>query len=197
ALQLVVSSLMRCDPLEATLRWQQLSGPAMAKGAEDTALYRYPVLISRNEVGCSQGDPPTTTDAFHTWARTRSKTTMNASSTHDTKRSEDVRARIDALSEHLVPFPDDEVERFFVQTVIGSYTDEPGYTDRVAAVMLKAIRERKIETSWSDPDDAYERRIEAYVRSSLGSERFVRGVKRTLKEIGDTATANSLARVVL
>jgi (1->4)-alpha-D-glucan 1-alpha-D-glucosylmutase len=198
ALRLVRDMLLRCDPLEAVLRWQQLSGPAMAKGAEDTALYRYPVLLSRNEVGTSPGHAPLDVDAFHEWALARSRTTMNASSSHDTKRSEDVRARIDALSERPdVEQPTTDIERYFFQTVLGSYVEDDGYADRIARVMLKSVREAKLETSWSAPDEAYEARIESYVRTALTDRRFVRRLARLLGDVESAAVANSLARVVL
>ncbi len=191
-------------------RVEQLSDPAMAKGVEDTAFYRYPVLLSRNEVGT---DPTqaTSIDEFHAFAERRSPTTMNASSTHDAKRSEDARARIDVLSE----MPDEWrsltatwTKRFdpkvnpndvanFYQLVVGSYVREDDYVDRMLAVMQKSVREAKVDTDWRDPNVGYEERVERFVRRALGDEGFARDIEELLRRIEPAALANSLGRVVL
>src|SRR5208337_3255318 len=133
------------EQLRFVMRWQQFSGPIMAKGLEDTALYVYNPLISLNEVGTSF--QPVSVEAFHQFNRARQRAcpfTMNATSTHDTKRSEDVRARINILSEiveewedslqrwkglnhakkisvdgDLAPDPNEEI--FLYQTLIGAW----------------------------------------------------------------------------
>ena len=195
---------------EGDPRWEQRTPAVMAKGVEDTAFYRYPVLLSRNEVGV---DPTTTTsvEEFHAFAASRRPRTMNATSTHDAKRSEDVRARIDVLSE----IPDEwralsdrwterlqpaiaprDVEQFY-QSVIGSYVDADDYADRVVVVMQKSAREAKLETSWGDPDHDYEEALEGFVRRALSDEAFVHEVKAFIDRIAPAALANSLGRVVL
>jgi (1->4)-alpha-D-glucan 1-alpha-D-glucosylmutase len=186
--------------------WEQRTPAVMAKGLEDTAFYRYPVLLSRNEVGTEPVDT-TTIDAFHAFAAERKPTTMNASSTHDTKRSEDVRARIDVLSE----IPDEwraltarwneryrpsinrrDVEIFY-QSMIGAQPD----VERMWIVMQKSIREAKDETGWARPDEAYERAVEGFVRHVMRDEAFLREVDAFVERIGPAALANSLGRVVL
>lgn len=191
-------------------RIEQLADPATAKGVEDTAFYRYPVLLSRNEVGC---DPTrvTTVEEFHAFACERAPRTMNASSTHDAKRTEDVRARIDVISEipdewraltemwtnRLAPKIDPRDVENFYQSVIGSFVDEDDYLDRMLVVMEKSVREAKVETSWRDPNAAYEAEVEGFVRRALGDDEFVADVKRFLHRIEPAFMANSLGRVVL
>ncbi|HWL35890.1 MAG TPA: malto-oligosyltrehalose synthase [Frankiaceae bacterium] len=160
-------------------RFQQTSGPAMAKGVEDTAFYRYTRLVSLNEVGGSPG-------AFGGTAISSDRTGMTTLSTHDTKRSEDVRARISLLSEvpeewaaavrrwSAMTRRHGEIERnleyLMYQTFAGAY---PLDTDRAVAYALKAAREQKQRTSWLDTDEAYEAAVERWVRHTLSDVEFL------------------------
>ncbi|HSD62485.1 MAG TPA: malto-oligosyltrehalose synthase [Ignavibacteriaceae bacterium] len=169
------------------LRFQQLTGPLMAKGFEDTALYIYNRLISLNEVGGNPSKFGFTLQEFHKKVRQRGikwKFSLNSTSTHDTKRGEDVRARINVLSE--IPdewnkrikkwqninkkykndfagqlFPDNNDEYFLYQTLIGALPfdyavnwDE--FLERIKNYAIKVVREAKVYTAWVKPDETYE-----------------------------------------
>ncbi|HEX2241841.1 MAG TPA: malto-oligosyltrehalose synthase, partial [Gammaproteobacteria bacterium] len=160
---------------EWVMRLQQLTGPVMAKGLEDTAFYCFNRLVSLNEVGGDPGRFGLSVDDFHRGCgetQARWPRTMLASSTHDTKRSEDVRARINLLSE--IPerwieaverwaklnngyrrdgFPDRNTEYLLYQTLVGAWPIE---SDRILAYMEKATREAKAHTSWTDPNPIYD-----------------------------------------
>jgi (1->4)-alpha-D-glucan 1-alpha-D-glucosylmutase len=187
-----------------TRKFQQLTAPVMAKGVEDTAFYIYNRLVSLNDVG---GDPARfgySVRAFHFASAERAEkwpTTMLATSTHDNKRSEDVRARIDVLSELAsawrlqlrrwrrlnrthkrkvegVPAPSGNDEYFLYQTLVGSFpvgaATESGladYRERVERYMIKAVREAKVHSSWLNPHAEYENAILSFVRALLGYER--------------------------
>jgi 4-alpha-glucanotransferase/(1->4)-alpha-D-glucan 1-alpha-D-glucosylmutase len=182
------------------MRFQQLTGPVMAKGFEDTALYVYNRLLSLNEVG---GDPRRfgfSPSAFHAASQDRAKTwphTMLATTTHDGKRSEDVRARINVLSEMpevwrvtlrrwsrinrsrkkevdgaLMPTANDEYALY--QTLIGSWPVEDldrqgleAYRLRIEAYMTKLLREAKVRSSWMNPNEEYEKATLEFVRALL------------------------------
>ncbi len=180
------------------MKFQQLTGPVMAKGLEDTASYRYVRLTSLNEVG---GDPArfgTTVAEFHDSNLLRLRDwphAMLASSTHDTKRSEDVRARIDAITElprdwrvavnrwtrlnrrHKrrvdgSPAPDRADEYLLYQTLIGMWPldrvePDADLTDRIDAYMAKSIHEAQRHTSWINPNADYDGATSAFVRAVL------------------------------
>ena len=155
----------------------------MAKGVEDTAFYRWFRLTSLNEVG---GDPEhfgVTPEEFHAFAARLNQhwpKTMTTLSTHDTKRSEDVRARLGVLSEqpaawseavrewrrlsedHRSPVLDGSTEYLFWQTLFGTWDDGPLAEDRLQAYLLKAIREAKRHTTWTSPDEEYEQAVAAF-----------------------------------
>ncbi len=211
------------------MRWQQLSGPAMAKGFEDTALYRYVRLASRNDVGGDPGDPAVPPSELHGLIRDRRRRHphgLNTTSTHDTKRSEDVRARIDVLSElpeewsrHLDrwsrwnaphrpnvgdrPVPDRREELLIYQTLLGIWPlDERelrGLSKRLRAYVVKAAREAKVNTSWRDPDPRYERALERFVVTLLApsNERFRRDFLRFQRVVAYHGALNSLAQLVV
>ena len=181
-------------------RFQQFTSPVMAKGTEDTSFYVYNRLVSLNEVG---GEPRTfglTPAAFHAASGLRARlwpNTMLATSTHDTKRSEDVRARIDVLSEmpgqwRLAlrrwrqinrrrkrtvdgePAPSRNDEYLLYQTLLGAWP--PGvvggdalvdFAERIQRYMLKAAREAKVWTSWIFPNEEYEQALAAFVAALL------------------------------
>ena len=218
------------DWLAFVMNWQQFSSPVMAKGYEDTALYNYPRLVSLNDVGGDPerfGDDPQT---FHAFIQERGKSapgSLSASSTHDTKRSEDVRARINVLSElssefrrHakawrrlLAPartrvgresYPDPNAELLFYQTLLGAWPlDKPGFegfTDRMVAYMLKAAKEAKAKTSWIEPNEAYERALETFVRSALDqktSRGFLEAFLGFQPAVAFYGALNSLSQVAL
>jgi (1->4)-alpha-D-glucan 1-alpha-D-glucosylmutase len=199
-LLLAVAEHIRPEQREARLafvtRWQQFTGSIMAKGMEDTALYIYFPLASLNEVG---GDPRvSTTDhsAFHQLIATRQKNwpdSMNATTTHDTKRSEDTRARIAVLSEipgrweaalrcwsrsndkfvHKADaaVPDRNEEYLFYQTLVGVWPlHENEWTtlvERVQDYMIKATREAQVHTRWTRPNEAHESGLRDFVAGVL------------------------------
>jgi (1->4)-alpha-D-glucan 1-alpha-D-glucosylmutase len=168
--------------VEVALRFQQLTGPVMAKAVEDTAFYRYLALTSLNEVG---GDPGRVDDdlgRFHARtarAHARTPAGMLATSTHDTKRSEDVRARLSVLPEMAeewiagverwwtavhdmaggAPPPDRNTAWLLLQTLVGAWPLTP---ERLCAYLEKATREAKEHTSWTDPDPIYDESIRSF-----------------------------------
>jgi (1->4)-alpha-D-glucan 1-alpha-D-glucosylmutase len=184
---------------ELIVRFQQTCGPVMAKGVEDTAFYRWLRLSSLNEVG---GDPAhfgVTPEEFHAYAAQLNRDwpkSMTTLSTHDTKRSEDVRARIGVLSEqptvwseavhewrrlseeHRSPLLDGSTEYLFWQTLFGTWDDGPLAEERMQAYLLKAIREAKRHTSWTSPDEEYEQSVAAFVSGVLQDETVLESVRR-------------------
>ena len=179
------------------MRLQQFTSPVAAKGMEDTAFYRYARLLSLNEVGGNPGGPAISAGALHEANAKRLSHwphSMLASSTHDTKRSEDVRARLAVLSElcdewrqraaawseinapHRDPAVDRNTEYFLYQTLVGVWplggrplSEEDGaeLRDRLAGYMNKAVREAKQRTSWINPDERYEGAVQAFVEALL------------------------------
>jgi (1->4)-alpha-D-glucan 1-alpha-D-glucosylmutase len=182
------------------LRFQQLTGPIMAKGVEDTAFYIYNRLVSLNEVGGHPDRFGLSVEAFHAHNAERQRHwpgSLLASSTHDTKRSEDVRARLNVLSElpgeweralerwrqwnapHLVPVNDRSApsandQYLLYQTLVGAWPPEPvpdqeyaGFRRRVLDYMLKAAKEAKVHTSWINPDRDYEAALQHFIERVL------------------------------
>lgn len=201
--------------IEFAMRFQQLSGPVMAKGVEDTALYRYHRLLATNDVGADPSHPTTNVGEFHASmaeASSRAPHAMLTSSTHDTKRSEDVRARLAALSE----VPDewgsaaarwneqaeelgvsrvDRPTRYaFFQTVVGAWPIE---ADRMSRYMEKLVREAKLETSWTQQDPEYEAAVADMVRDLLADEAFRVGVEDLVARIRDAGFVNSLSQTLI
>lgn len=169
------------DALDAEIqrRFQQLTAPVMAKGSEDTAMYRFVPLLALNEVGADPDLWTISVDRFHARNQRRLADWPNGmltTSTHDTKRSEDVRARLAALTEvdeqwmaavagweaSIRPATIEAVDpadRLLIwQTIIGTWTsgNETGYLDRLADYLTKALREAGVHTAWTDVDDVYE-----------------------------------------
>jgi (1->4)-alpha-D-glucan 1-alpha-D-glucosylmutase len=162
-------------PPEFVTRFQQTTGPVIAKGVEDTAFYRYFRLVALNEVGGDPGRFSLGVDEFHRSNLEREHRFplhLLATQTHDTKRSGDVRARIGALAgladewAELVrrwPRSDDPNESYLVyQTLVGAWPLEPG---RLEAYMEKAMREGKRTTNWLSPDEEHERRVRDFCRA--------------------------------
>jgi (1->4)-alpha-D-glucan 1-alpha-D-glucosylmutase len=223
--------------LRFAMRFQQYTSPVMAKSIEDTVFYRYVRLISLNEVG---GDPTrfgTSVGEFHSANAERAATrphTMLATSTHDHKRGEDVRTRIDVLTEtpggwsrslrrwsrinrskrELVrgyPAPDPNDEYLLYQTLVGTWpaswrnpaeadADEyAAYVERIVAYLLKAQREAKTRTNWSNPDLSYEEAGERFVRTILergDDARFPGELGAFVADIAPTAMISSLSQLV-
>jgi (1->4)-alpha-D-glucan 1-alpha-D-glucosylmutase len=165
---------------ELLVRFQQVCGPVMAKGVEDTTYYRWHRMVGLNEVG---GDPLSVDsphrDHLHGWARRQAGAFpfgMTTLSTHDTKRSEDVRARLLAVAEDLDGWDavadavgaeardcgvDAPTGYFVAQTVLGTW---PISEQRLIDYLLKAVREAKLHTSWNDPDEQYHERVTELAR---------------------------------
>jgi (1->4)-alpha-D-glucan 1-alpha-D-glucosylmutase len=216
--------------LDFVLRWQQLTGAVMAKGFEDTALYGYSRLLSLNEVGGDPGSNGLSIDYFHRRNRVRLEHwphTMNATSTHDTKRSQDTRARINILSEipeewgaHLsrwchwnepkkcrvkeVPVPEPDIEMLIYQTLIGAWplneTEVPEFKKRLKDYLTKAVREAKVHTSWLSPDRDYESALDTFLKSILEDSPqngFLRDLLPFTRKITYYGMLNSLAQVLL
>ena len=181
-------------------RFQQTTGPVQAKGLEDTAFYRQVPLVSRNEVGADPSRFASSPVLFHALNSRRLEAwpgSLGTTATHDTKRGEDARARIDAISElpeewrgvlgragrcnavHKTEVrglnaPDSREEYLFYQTLIGSWVPEAAeappcqeFVTRIRDYMLKAIREAKVNTSWNDPDPSYSDAVARFVENSL------------------------------
>ncbi|MGI8998310.1 MAG: malto-oligosyltrehalose synthase, partial [Candidatus Limnocylindria bacterium] len=202
--------------VELAMHFQQLTPAAMAKGVEDTAFYRHHRLVALNEVGGDPGHFGISVAKFHRQmgtAATEWPAAMLSLSTHDTKRSADVRARLAVLSEDpagwhdavqrlgpasephatAVGMPTAADRYLFFQTLIGAW---PIDDDRVAAYMLKAAREAKLRTSWIEPDTAYEASLARFVRGSMGDGGFVQivdGVVGPLVDGGRRAALGQLA----
>ncbi len=183
------------------MKFQQLTGPVMAKGVEDTSFYIYNRLISLNEVGGEPAHFGLSTDAFHAWMGERARDwplAMNGTTTHDTKRSEDVRARINVLSE--IPeewearvnawatmnadlketvdgeaIPDLNDEYLLYQTLAGAWPLDPAdeneeFCTRIQRYMEKSTREAKVNTSWINPNDSYDQGLSDFIGKLLDFE---------------------------
>jgi (1->4)-alpha-D-glucan 1-alpha-D-glucosylmutase len=199
------------DPAQpAALRFQQTSGMVMAKGVEDCAFYRYPRLTSLNEVG---GDPSVfsvTVAEFHEAMAARQRDwphAMTALSPHDTKRSEDVRARIGVLAEapglwertlvtllDAAPLPDPGFGNLLWQAAYGAW---PISRDRLHAYAEKAMREAGDRTTWTDPDEDYESAVHAAVDAAY-DDAGVRAVLEALDaDLAAAGRSNALAAKLL
>jgi (1->4)-alpha-D-glucan 1-alpha-D-glucosylmutase len=201
---------------EFVVRFQQTCGPVMAKGVEDTAFYRWFRFAALNEVG---GDPAhfgVSPAAFHAYCSERQKTlplTMTTLSTHDTKRSEDVRARLAVLSQipeewrqavvswraaatayHDGAGPDANTEYLVWQTLIGAW---PLDAARLTAYLEKATREAKRHTSWTSPDEAYDASVRAFAEQVLADELLSSGIAAFVDKLAPFTRANVLGQKLL
>jgi (1->4)-alpha-D-glucan 1-alpha-D-glucosylmutase len=211
------------------MRWQRLTGPVAAKGVEDTALYRWPGLLSRSEVGSEPARPAVAPGEFHRRMRERQRRrpgSLNAGSTHDSKRSEDVRARLHVLSEvpdewarrvrrwrrmnrhHVRPVggravPDPAFELHLYQSMVGVWPFHPGarrdLTGRLQEYAVKAAREAKLHTTWLAPDAAYERAVRGWIRAVLAAANagFRHDLESFVHAVAPAGVVNSLAALVL
>lgn len=188
------SAKHRCR--EFVMSFQQLSGPLMAKGLEDTTFYNFNRLISLNEVGGNPDSFGNSVDAFYQHnlqKAARWPHSLLATATHDTKRGEDVRACLNVLSEipddwqaalqrwgklnagkkttvEGQPAPDSNDEYLFYQTLIGALPPEAewrSFRERVTACILKSIKEAKAHTSWTQPNSAYEDATRNFIEQTL------------------------------
>jgi (1->4)-alpha-D-glucan 1-alpha-D-glucosylmutase len=201
---------------EWVMRFQQLTGPAMAKGVEDTAFYRYTRLLALNEVG---GDPSrfgVAVDEFHAAnaaAQDRWPGGMTALSTHDTKRSADVRARLALLSEIPGPWaeacgrwmaasaphwaggePDRHAQHLLFQTLVGAW---PLGAERAVAYLAKATKEAKLRTSWTRPDPDYDTARDGYGGAVLADAALMAGIEAFVAPLVAPGRVNALAQVAL
>jgi (1->4)-alpha-D-glucan 1-alpha-D-glucosylmutase len=199
---------------EFVARFQQVSGAVMAKGVEDTAFYRYHRFIALNEVG---GDPTrfgVSIDEFHAAnvaAAAAQPARMVTTSTHDTKRSEDVRARLAVLSERpgtwrtAVHAMDrchaaegrtlDAPTRYaFHQNLIGAW---PIDVERMTGFMAKATKEAKLRTSWVNPDIEYDASVQRFVADALDDATFITIVEDLVAALEPAASINALAQKLL
>jgi (1->4)-alpha-D-glucan 1-alpha-D-glucosylmutase len=196
---------------EAVVRFQQLSGAVMAKGVEDTAFYRWSRLTALNEVGCEPGRLGTGLPEFHAFAARIASdwpATMTTLSTHDTKRQEDVRARLWVLAEQPAEWaaavsrwhdaavalaggrlPEPDTEYLCWQTLAGAW---PVTAERLADYLRKAIREAKTRTSWTSPDPGYESAVLGFAGAVLADPGIAADVAAFVASIGPAARANSL-----
>jgi (1->4)-alpha-D-glucan 1-alpha-D-glucosylmutase len=215
------------ESLEFVRKLQQVTGPVTAKAIEDTAFYVYNRLVSLNEVG---GDPQKFGVApaeFHREMSLRRRDwagSLNTTSTHDTKRGEDTRLRIDALSEIPVEWservqklgelgracesdldgeraPDANDRLMVLQTLVGSFPDDgrvtDGYRARIASYVEKALREAKVHSSWTNVDEAYEAAAKHYADGLLTSEPFLVELRPFVRRIAAAARISSLAQVAI
>lgn len=201
---------------EFLLRFQQFTSPVMAKGLEDTALYCYNRMIGLNEVGSAPDRSGLSLSQFHEHCARRQTThpfTMNTLSTHDTKRGEDVRARLAVLTEmpsrwksalgrwarmnaqfRSGGFPDRNTECFLYQTLIGCW---PISVERVTDYMKKAAREAKQQTSWTQQNKEFEDTLRRFVQQILESREFVGDLEAFVKQVLAPGRINGLAQTLL
>ncbi|KQW20935.1 glycosyl hydrolase [Afipia sp. Root123D2] len=209
------------------LKVQQFTGPLMAKSLEDTAFYRYPRVLALNEVG---GDPAADAlqpDAFHALMRQRvvsSPHGLTATATHDTKRGEDARARLLALSElagewtacvgrwkainakHIetrndMRSPSPAFEYLLYQSLVGAWplAPDPTFGDRMKAYAIKAAREAKRETSWLNPNEPYEKGLTDFIDRILdpSNSDFLQSISVLVRQLSLLGALNALSQITL
>lgn len=220
----------RLEHLAFVMKFQQYTGPVMAKGLEDTAFYRYHRLVSLNEVGGSPDRFGISLATFHEQNQQRLQQwphSLLSTTTHDTKRSEDVRARINVLSEipqiwkaalgrwsklnkkkkslvdgQLVPDRNDEY--LFYQTLLGVWPLRPSEEDtagvfkqRIQDYMHKATKEAKVNTSWINPNLAYDDAVQLFVAATLDDAVFLKEFAPLAEMVAEYGMYNALAQILL
>ena len=211
-----VGRLVLEGPADLVVAFQQVCGPVMAKGVEDTAFYRYGRLLALNEVGGDPGRFGRSTAEFHRFCADLQRDwplTMTTLSSHDTKRSEDVRARLCVLTEDAAGWanlaarvlaaahrhvsaagPSRHSAYFLLQTLVGAW---PVSAERAVAYMEKASREAKLRTSWTDPDQAYEEALRHYVHAVLADEEIRTALTGYVAALAPAARVTSLAQKLI
>ncbi len=201
---------------EFIARWQQLTPAVTAKGVEDTTFYCYDRLVSCNEVGAQASLLGISSEKFHEFCHHLAEhwpDTMLATSTHDTKRSEDVRTRISVLTEDTERWgaalaewtalnrpawkgraPDSHAEYLIYQTLVGAW---PIDLERMWNYLLKACREAKINTSWREPDLAYEQSLKDFLTEIYSSKKFLTSLDRFVEPLILPGRINSLAQTLI
>ena len=199
------------DPADAgAIRFQQTSGMVMAKGVEDCAFYRRNRLGSLTEVGGDPSQFSINVDRFHDRQHRRQTDrphSLTSLTTHDTKRSEDVRARLEVLAEvpdewsstllqlrDATPLGDASMENLLWQAIIGSW---PASRERLHAYAEKAAREAGLSTSWGDPSTLFEQRMHALIDAAFDDQRIARIVEQFVDRIRDAGWSNSLSAKLL
>ena len=225
-----LSPAEQADFWKFIMKFQQLTAPIMAKGFEDTMFYTYNKLISLNEVGGEPGLFGISLSDFHAFNRRRQQMSphaMNATATHDTKRGEDLRARIQVLSE--IPsewkqalarwkkwnrskkrkrngqsIPDANDEYFIYQTLLGAFPFESGerdfFKERIKAYIIKAVREAKVHTAWIKPDSEYETACLGFVERLLDDRPenlFLADFRELQQRVAHYGVFNSLSQCLL
>jgi (1->4)-alpha-D-glucan 1-alpha-D-glucosylmutase len=201
---------------EFLLRFQQFTSPVMAKGVEDTAFYCFNRMIGMNEVGGSPDGNGMSVEEFHEYClkmQVAAPLTMTTLSTHDTKRADDVRARLAAITEiparwksavnkwsrantafRTGKYPDRNTEYFLYQTLIGAW---PIKSDRLIAYMEKATREAKQQTSWTQQNKDFEEALRLFIQQILDSPRFVSELEEFVGRVLEAGRINSLAQTLM
>jgi (1->4)-alpha-D-glucan 1-alpha-D-glucosylmutase len=195
---------------EFVTRFQQTTGAVTAKGVEDTAFYRYVRLLALNEVGGDPGRFNIDVDEFHRANTVRPARGLLAGTTHDTKRSADVRARIGALAGMADRFaerarawrglnahdgaPDWTEELLVYQTLLGAWPIEP---ERLEAYVEKALREAKRNTSWIEPNERWEGEVKRFCRGLYANERFRADFEPFAAEVAEAGERAALGQLAL
>ncbi|WP_104062590.1 malto-oligosyltrehalose synthase [Arthrobacter sp. 4R501] len=206
----VLLPLLLKPETELGRRFQQTSGMVMAKGVEDTAFYRYTRLGTLTEVGADPSHFSLAPEEFHRRMAERQESlplSMTTLTTHDTKRSEDTRARISVIAElpdewaatldtlrGLAPVPDGPFENLLWQAVIGAW---PASRERLQAYAEKAAREAANSTTWTDPDEKFEARVKAAVDAVFDDARVTSVIEDFVARTDSFAATNSLSLKLL
>lgn len=203
-------------------RCQQFSGPLAAKGVEDTSFYIYNRLVAHNEVGDSPENFGISVDDFHQKMLKRKKdfpVSINATATHDTKRGEDSRMRLDVLSE--IPdewftkveewkeinsdirknkkVPGNNEEYFIYQTLIGAmpFEEEEDFLTRTCNYLQKVLREAKVHSNWAEPDEEYENAVFEFVKDILENQEFRNSLDPFIEKISGLGAIKSLGQSLI
>lgn len=203
------------DDREFVMKFQQLTGPVMAKGLEDTAFYNYNRLLSLNEVGGSPEKFGVSVGEFHGYNQEKQRRwphSLLATATHDTKRGEDSRARLNVLSEMPEEWraavgrwremngkaPDTNAEYLVYQTLVGAWGEESSkLQERVCSFLTKAMREAKARTTWTDPDAEYENAMLEFVKSALANDSWRKDFEAFQSRVAFFGKYNSLSQMLL
>lgn len=209
-------------------RLMQFTGPLTAKGVEDTTFYVYNAMIAHNEVGDDPSVPAITVEEFHAIMTSRQQQTalsLNATSTHDTKRGEDARMRLNVLSElatewqqqvktwfdmnqslhqvvHANAAPSMNDEYFIYQSIIGGWPangrPDAEFIERLGDYMTKAVREAKVNSNWETPDADYENACTEFIRRLFDPQHnFLRAIQPFAEKVSEYASIYSLSQTVI